>query len=415
MSIPNLPELQDLLLDLCMPRRMPEPAALAALQPADWDVLAAMAREQRLSPWLHWQLSRAPASLPVPAAVRDALAEEFRRATLRSLRLQAELVRLHRLLKGAQVDHIVLKGAFLAFHAYPHPALRPMRDIDVLVAPEQVLRAYEMLQAAGLRRKERLAGDAHAASEAHHHLPGLMTQDGVVVELHNRLLPPRLVADGRRDLRADDSFWSRARTATFGSEQIQVESPEDLLLHLIVHACVQHEFDNGPLFLCDLAFLLIRHEVDWSRFWAMAREGGQVRACLLSLQLAQRGWDVPVTWPDDLPEDERHLAPSLLQAAGRLMLRDPRQRRAVVLGGMLAAAPTAAQRARLLWRKTFVSRQTLAAEFPVSAESPLVWAWYPVRWGNRLRHYVIQFRRLRQHQAQDEMREMGRVRRWLTE
>ncbi len=79
---------------------------------------------------------------------------------------------------------ILLKGAALAHLLYPSPFLRPLSDIDILVAEEDALRAQALLLRLGfwappnpLTRE--LAG--------HHHLPGaLKTIDGqaVVVEVH---------------------------------------------------------------------------------------------------------------------------------------------------------------------------------------------------------------------------------------
>ena len=68
---------------------------------------------------------------------------------MRGLRLAAEAVRLQRLLDAEGVPALFVKGASLAQLAYGSQALKSARDIDVLVAPGDAARAFELLKREG--------------------------------------------------------------------------------------------------------------------------------------------------------------------------------------------------------------------------------------------------------------------------
>ncbi len=401
-----------LLLDLLAPVRAVTQAQVDALPPEAWRRLLDMARQHRVVPLLHWQLGHAHAALRLPAEVTDALAAAHRAAALRSLQLQRELLLTHALLADAGIPHMALKGAALTWHVYPHPALRPMRDLDILVPVDAALRAYDVLLAGGLTRKPGNPGDPASMLRMHQHLPPLRSASGtVIVELHGRLSAPDAAIP---DPSESSDFWARADTIALGGAGVQVTSPTDLLLHLIAHAAYDHEFTNGPLVLSDLAFLLERHPIDWPLFWALARQGGQVRGCVLALTVMQRYWGArAIDWQGHERQDDGDLDASA-ELAAELMLRDFDARFDVNLHAELAAEQGLAGKLGRLLRKVFPPRVQVAATYPVSADDPRVFLWYPVRW------YRLAFERMpmflraaRSSTPMDEATRLGTLRRWL--
>ena len=105
-------------------------------------------------------------------------------------------------------------------------------------------------------------------------------------------------------------------------KSLPFESPTDLLLHLIVHAAHDHGFNNGPLLMSDIAFLLRRHAIDWPLFWCLAGQVRSTRACFLALRLTERYWGgQPVSWPASaLPPSP--IDDTLLDTVALLTLRD---------------------------------------------------------------------------------------------
>ena len=410
-------ELQRLLLDLISPARPVEQARVDALEPSDWSVLLTMLHQHRLEPLLYWQLEQARAGLRVPAEVRNRLVRRYRTFALRSLALQRELVRVHRVLERAGIAHVALKGAYLAFHAYPAPALRPLRDLDVLVPSELVFTAYQALLDAGLMRMEIAQGTPEAYAVVAKHLPPLCTPGSqVTVELHAYLVDPTGQGASPGDPSRDAAFWQRGAVRRLADDELLYESPADLLLHLIVHAVHDHAFDNGPLLLSDLAFLTRTHAIDWPLFWQLANKGGWTRACRLALSLAQRYWGrLPIDWPagvqGPLADDD-----PLLDIAGLLMLRDTALRQASHIDGQLAQAPGLPARVGLLLRKVFPSRTEMSVMFPVAAEAPAVYLWYPIRWWRLMtRTLPSQWRARRAARFHDEAVQLKTIRGWLTD
>ena len=404
--------LPSLLLDLLAPARAVTQAQVDALAPEAWRLLLDMARQHRVGPLLHWQLGRAHAALRLPPEVTDELAAAHRAAALRSLQFQRELLLTHGVLADAGITHMALKGAALAWHVYPHPALRPMRDLDILVPAAQALQAYVVLLAGGLTRKPGSPGDPASMLRMHQHLPPLRSASGtILVELHARLSAPDPQAP---DPSEASDFWARADTIALGGAQVQVTSPTDLLLHLIVHAAYDHEFTNGPLVLSDLAFLLDRHRIDWPLFWSLAQQRGQVRGCVLALTVMQRYWGArAIDWQGHEPGDDGDLDASA-DLAAELMLRDFDARFDVNLQAELAAEPGLAGKLGHLLRKVFPPRVQVAATYPVSADDPRVFLWYPVRW------YRLAFERMpmflraaRRSEPADEATRLAALRRWL--
>src|SRR3569833_34715 len=137
----EVPGLRELLFSMVAPRggecrHMREP------QDAEWDQLLRMARQHRLEPMLHWRASSNVCIAGAPQRFRDAIASSFRQQALRSLELQSHIAAVHRTMSKQGIPAIFLKCAFLAFHVSPHAALRPLRDLDVLVPRFLVLLVF---------------------------------------------------------------------------------------------------------------------------------------------------------------------------------------------------------------------------------------------------------------------------------
>ena len=296
------------LLDFLSPLR---PAELERLEERDWESFLLMARQHRLGPLLHWRLTHEKADARVPGAVRAALAGEFKSSVLRSLAVQRELLLAGKILDGAGIPCVALKGAFLALHAYPHPALRPLRDVDILVPKESALRAYQALIDGGCRRQEKYPREPKDCLASLKNLPPLMSASGTVrLELHPRLTETRWALS-----RWESLVWGRLIARPTAGQSLHYLSPTDLLLHLIIHSVYDHRFDNGPLVLTDLHYLMKEEAIDWTSFWSLAREGGYTKGCLLLLNMTQR-------YCGGAPIDGTQEAEAAADDYSALMLRD---------------------------------------------------------------------------------------------
>jgi len=136
----------------------------------DWAHLLVMARQHQLGPLLHWRIEANASLVPKPFA--EAIAASFQKHTLRSMEVRAEMSRVQRIMRESEIPAVFLKGAYLAFHVYPRAALRPLRNLDLLVPESQASDAFHALQSSTLRRP------GSRANEPMRRIP---------VELHTRL------------------------------------------------------------------------------------------------------------------------------------------------------------------------------------------------------------------------------------
>jgi hypothetical protein len=159
--------------------------------------------------------------------------------------------------RAASIPLILLKGAATAWLAYPDPALRPMRDLDILVQPADLPGLYAILDRMGFVTP--LSQSSLVISDKH--LPHAELQrDGLTVtlEVHTRLFDslwrPRQPAAAE--------FFQRARPFEIEGQPALSLSLEDLLWHTWQHLVIE---DIRLVGIADLLSLSQRYvaEIDW--------------------------------------------------------------------------------------------------------------------------------------------------------
>jgi hypothetical protein len=242
---------------------------VADLAAADWAKLLIMAQRHRLGPLLHWRLGEDPLAKGVPKPFAEALAANFEKHARRAVELQAEVSRIQRIMRENEIPAVFLRGAFLAFHCYRQPGLRPLRGLNVLVPVEQVEEAAHAVRNSILRRPGR---------------PADLPTPRIDIEFH-----ARLTDQARRfDPAFDAGTWNRLISRVVAEEEVWYLSPEDQLLHLILNALHAGPRNCHPLVLADIAQLLEQMGVNWVQFWQLALAGNWVSSCWLMLNLARQ-------------------------------------------------------------------------------------------------------------------------------
>ncbi|MFC3175196.1 nucleotidyltransferase family protein [Novosphingobium bradum] len=264
---------------LAEPGARPAPA-WPDLSGDDWREIDRMAQVHRLQPLLHHRQQDNPA---IPRDIRAGWREAFRESALWALQVSGELAATHALLDRAGLAPVALKGAWLAWHAYPHPALRPLRDIDLWLPADQIIAAYGLLREQGYQAADDAQLSLDQSLRLDKHLPPLVSPRGVLVELHHRLWE----IPGRMDHGAPLADQDELRDQTIRIGPIAYLDPQDTLAHLIIHAVYDHRLDCGPLLLADIAFLLARTPIDWDRFARDARKGGWLKGAALVLDMVR--------------------------------------------------------------------------------------------------------------------------------
>jgi hypothetical protein len=244
----------------------------------DWDGIGRMSFDHGIAPLIYHSLRRSGVMESVPAPAAQRLRDSYYGNAARNASLFNDLGAVLAALKQESIDVIVLKGAALAEIAYPHKALRPMNDIDLLVKKKNLHEAGSKLLSMGYRRDA-----SKVFSEEHHYHFVFKKTAGISIEIHWDIKyptdPSKIVID---------DLWRRAQSASIPNVTTLILSPEDLLLHLCHHA-YKHNFTGGIRPLCDIAEAarFYAGRINWETVIGVACEW-QIAPCVhIGLSLAR--------------------------------------------------------------------------------------------------------------------------------
>ena len=315
---------------------------------ADWAILDGLAGPHRLRPLLHHHDVATGEIWPLSASIRAGWRKASHMATRHKLVQAATLVTIARIFARHGVSAMLLKGGAFAWDGWTPLALRPMRDLDLLVDTADASRAQALLCANGFKTVR--SSDLKAK-----HLPPLVNDSGVWVEIHWKVVSVDTLEDAARESRLRAHFRAGAiplNVPPLPDAAINRTMPTDTLLHILIHSVRDHQLNNGPLTLLDCALLIAHGDIDWPRFWHVAQDSGMIRFAQFGLSLAKH-WrpGLPIDWQAHQPTD---LPPDLLDHAIDMMLVDPqRQTELGWLGRALrpSAGATIRQIGRVLHRR----------------------------------------------------------------
>jgi hypothetical protein len=355
-------------------RSLPRPAPLPPVEGLDWDRALAIAEREGLAPALGFVVkAQAPAAMP--PAVRERLRRHFTDSTACQLILMRELTRLLEAFDRHGVPVIPLKGPALAAMLYPHPGLRPCRDLDLLIRREALGAADGLLHRLGYRRT---ADDHSWGFDVTYDRATLYEgPGGIHVDLHWSLLSdPRFSWNEAEGL----TVWERATPTALAGGKALALGPEDLLLYLAVHLAVHHGL-TGLLWYWDLARLLGGHadRLDWEAVVARAARWRVRTALDFALLGCQRLFGVSA--PSPVPSRLRARGPRA--AALRWLVRHCQDDRLTRLEHLIAVL--------LVDRARDLIRPLREALFP-----PPAWlrARYEGAGSSLLGHYLAHWRRI---------------------
>ena len=115
----------------------------------DWQSLLQWAERESLTPLVNRHLIESDSVYPVwvKRSLHLSCTRHHHQAEMRTKVLHEILA----LLRSNDIETLLLKGVALACALYPDPGLRPMRDIDLLLCPEDAQRAHDLMKASDCR------------------------------------------------------------------------------------------------------------------------------------------------------------------------------------------------------------------------------------------------------------------------
>jgi hypothetical protein len=249
-------------------------------QPVDWDQLAELAALHGVIGLVQRRLLAGDAHAPEGARQRiQAAASQVAFDGMLHARQLGQVIEA---LRAAGVEAMALKGVALADMLYDDVLVRPSTDLDILVRPEELVTALDVLcSVLGARTPpaEVVAFQRRHSYDVGCALPPAAGQT-TLLEVHWQLAPSGLFA-------LDLAAWRRrAQPFDLHGAAVLRLAAEEQLLHLALHMR-KHRY-VGLRWLADCATLVGRFgdKLDWDYVAASARQAGLRTLVYTTLTLA---------------------------------------------------------------------------------------------------------------------------------
>ncbi len=381
-----------LLCDFLSGRKIPE-ARLEILSPADWESLVDWALCFKVGGVFYREIkSRNFPTELIPVDVKNRLREAYRNLATMNTSLFFDVLKVLESLADNQLPVIALKGLSLAKNIYGDIALRPMSDLDLLVKEEDLVRAGRTLLTLGYQQ---YFPAWESVLKTYHHLPPFTNKSGTMIELHWNIVTPD--SPIKVDL---DGLWERACLIKVDHVEVRVFSPEDLFLHLCIHACFHLQTGLDLIILCDMAGLIktSADKIDWQIVIERATRWGGQKCLYLMLLLVREllGAAPPDKIMSEIKPDDYQSAffDEALEQIFDVSPSGQLIRRRIGELSKIKKVKGIKGKVSALLKEAFPSREYLARIYPVSVSSPKIYLCYLFRLGRLIGHYTIVLLRL---------------------
>jgi Uncharacterised nucleotidyltransferase len=280
---------------------------------AEWraslDLAADFDREVfRLIPLLFENLRRLGVEDDLSGRLRGA----YRMSWVKVHKLATDTMPIVDALVRAGLPLFAVKGAPLGQMYYRNPALRPMSDYDLVVAPQDVQRALEIVAALGYEPWQPVTPEILR----YRHAMGFKRADGHELDLHWHVLFDFCDAD------ADLWFASGDTRCELLGHMVRVPDSTRMLLHVLIHGMRWNP--EPPIRWVADAMIVLRNagdRIDWPALVAFAERRGVCRRTWLALAYLRSQFDASI--PDFvLQRLARGSAGWLERLESRTILRD---------------------------------------------------------------------------------------------
>ena len=247
----------------------------------DWDYLFALSRRHSIISLLWLQLEHHASDL-VPGDFLGKLKLHYQENSARNTILAAELCHIVELLARDGIEAIPYKGPALAVFAYGNLAARRFVDLDVIVRKSDVLRARDLLLADGYAPTKSLnTAQQELLLRTQHNMQFARDNQRLLLELHWEVAPHLFASSVQ-----ENELWRNLETIELNGVELKTLAAGDLLFSLCVHGS-RHLWERLG-WICDVAELIARHELDWTALQRRAAAADNERMFLLGLHLARK-------------------------------------------------------------------------------------------------------------------------------
>ncbi|WP_424003317.1 nucleotidyltransferase domain-containing protein [Haloarcula salina] len=291
----------------------------------DWDRVLDLARYhgvlQLLQEGLASTYREVKEERGVPPSVSSRLDGTVQRRTMRNLAATDELLGVLDDFDDAGVRALPFKGPVLSAFAYDSVTVREYNDLDILVHPEDVSTAADVLEERGYEWRDgaprlddaALLGGPSTKAIVHEYA---MTGSDIDVELRWR------VGDAERPFSPDvAALWDHREQVDVGGAPVPALAATDRLLVLAFHG-TKHRWYLLK-WLCDFVAAMDATTADWDRVLAHARDHGVERPFLVGAALAETVFEYALPEPVAARVSEANRVTGLADRVTRSLASEP--------------------------------------------------------------------------------------------
>lgn len=233
----------------------------------DWDYIVKSSKKHCISQLLYWNLGKLDFGKYIPENILISFKKMYQSNLLRNMYIYQELYKILKAFKEAEIDVIVLKGAFLAWIVYKDIGTRLMCDIDLLIRKDDLQRVDTELS------KLKYSHGLLFTTKLHEKLQTVFSTEKKYIS-DDKILN----IDVHWDIQPVDShfkidvnaLWRNAVPFNIIGVESLVLAPEDFLLHLCLHIDKHINDDSAPSpnyikSYCDIASIITHYynDIEW--------------------------------------------------------------------------------------------------------------------------------------------------------
>ena len=302
-------------------------SALVSQERIDWEAFINLVEQQRVHTLVHSNIHEY-ATMHIPTDVQLALRTRSHNKSRQMLTLAAELVRLGKLFAQHDIFMLSFKGPLLSQQLFGNLGLRYSRDLDLLIKPQDLDQAEQLLLSNGYTRQlpdfVLTPRQKKAYIKGWQHVSFYHRSRKTLVELHWRLfanphfLPSQYV----------QKMMTSSQQLSIAGRQITSFSDEDTLLYLCLHGA-KHGWARLK-WLCDIAqFLHSEQAINWQAWVENVLALSLQRPVAQALLLAHQLFDAPLPSATRLLTTESQIIDQLVTHSFRALMKSEEELSAV--------------------------------------------------------------------------------------
>lgn len=211
-------------------------------EPINWPALIDEAKEHKVTGLAYSGVKDQLKEVEVPHELLNEWKREVIFSGMNQQRHVKQSAKILQLFNEEKIAVIILKGIVLR-ELFPHPDLRTMSDLDILVHEEDLGRIETVLTAKGFKKLQ----DPQEKHDVYY-------KSGFKIEVHWSLTEERMFRGGKS---YEEGIWERVREVEVLGVKTLTLGYNDFIFHLIIHMASHTAFHGfGIRYLLDLVVMI---------------------------------------------------------------------------------------------------------------------------------------------------------------